>query len=446
MAFTRAGLARPGVRPRRIVRAKPAPASPGHKPRFDAFDALRGGAMFLVVTVHSAVAYTTRDMPGVLWCIRDAPTVGLFDVYYLWAMGVSTSLYFVIAGFFAVALYDARGCRGFLANRARRVFVPFVFGVVTVLPLCLCVWMYGWFSSGRCTWREIRRLKFHDPVIQHQRFGAGHFWFLEYLLVMLAAYALVRWWIDRRGRGPGRLNALRDAAIRSPWRPLLLAVPTTVILWISRLELGVDAALDRQISFLIQPVKLFYHGAFFFIGTGLFAFRHELQRFARPALFYLTLSIPVFLARAWLVRRDWAAPLEGWESLAMAALGAIFAWLIVFGLIGLALRLYRRPRHSIRYLADSSYWIYLIHMPILGLIQVNLYHLPGNALWKFPLVLTGTLALGLASYQMLVRYTMIGTGLHGRRERPSRKESRPADANPLSEVVNSASIGPTRSA
>ena len=35
--------------------------------------------MFLVVTLHSAVAYITHDMPGVLWCVRDAPTIGFFE-------------------------------------------------------------------------------------------------------------------------------------------------------------------------------------------------------------------------------------------------------------------------------------------------------------------------------------------------------------------------------
>lgn len=448
MTFTRAGIARPGVRPRRAVRANPAPAPSGPsgvKPRFDAFDALRGAAMFLVVTLHSAVAYITHDMPGVLWCVRDAPTVGFFDVFCLWAMGVSNPLYFTIAGFFAVGLYDSRGFRGFLTNRTRRVLVPFLIGVVAVLPLCLVAWMYGWLSSGRSTWREIRHLKFHDPEIQHQRLGAGHLWFLEYLLVMLVAYALIRLWTDRRGGGAGRLVALRDVVIRSSWRPLLLAVPTTAILWVSRREMGVDASLDRHVSFLIQPMKMLHYGAFFFIGTGLYAFRHDLQRLARPALLYLALSVPVFLVRDGLVRRDWAAPLEGWASLGMAASGSLFAWLIVFGLIGLAWRLYRTPRRSVRYLADSSYWIYLTHMPILGLIQVDLYHVPGSALWKFPLVLTGTLALGLASYQTLVRYTPIGTGLHGRRERPSRKESRRVGAN-LLRPANSASNARTRSA
>jgi len=449
MSFSRAGRGPTGTTStRRIDSARQSPTSPepaAAKPRYDAFDALRGSAMFLVVTLHSAVAYISRDMPGVLWCVRDAPTTRLFDGFCLWAMGVSNPLYFTIAGFFAVGLYDSRGFRGFLAHRARRVLVPFLIGVVTILPLCLLAWMYGWFCSGRCTWREIRRLKFHDPVIQHQHFGAGHLWFLEYLVVMLAIYALVRLWIDRRDDRPSRFGRLLNAIIATPWRPLLLAIPSTAFLWISRQTLGVDAALDRQISFLVSPIKLIHHGSFFLVGTGLYAFRHDLQRIARTTTPYLLLSVPVFLVRMWYVQRDWDAPLLGWESLAMAALGGVFAWLIVFGLIGLALRLYRTPRPLIRYLADSSYWIYLIHMPILGLIQVDLFRVPGSALWKFPLVLTGTLALGFATYHSCVRYTRIGTGLHGRRERPATQDGHALRAKPAG-LVNSASNRLGRSA
>jgi hypothetical protein len=57
-------------------------------------------------------------------------------------------------------------------------------------------------------------------------------------------------------------------------------------------------------------------------------------------------------------------------------------------------------------------------MPIIGFIQVNLFRIPGHAVWKIPVALGLTLALGFASYQSLVRYTWLGTGLHGRRERP----------------------------
>lgn len=390
----------------------------GAKPRYHAFDALRGTAMFLVIGLHAALGYLQRDIPGVLWCVRDAPTTPAFDWFCWWAMGVSNPLYFAIAGFFAVGLYDSKGPRGFLSNRVGRVLVPFLVGVVTVLPATLAVWSYGWLASGRCSLREVLKLRYRDPLIQSERVGSGHLWFLEYLVVMLLAYMAFRWLADRRADKAGpSAGALLDRVLSSRWRLLFLAVPSTVVLWISRQRLGVDSALDRHNSFLIGPEKLFYYATFFAVGAGIYRMRNDLGRLMRPGPYYLALSLPVFVGRAWLLGRDRMTPLVGLESWGSAALGALFSWLVVFGLIGLALRVVQRSLPIIRYLADGSYWIYLIHMPILGLIQVNLYQLPGHALWKFPVVLVGTLAIGLASYQTLVRYTALGTGLHGRRER-----------------------------
>src|SRR5882757_924857 len=74
------------------------PCSEARKPRYHAFDALRGMAMFLVVGLHAALGYVTQDIPGVLWCVRDAPTAPAFDWFCWWSMGVSNPLYFTIAG------------------------------------------------------------------------------------------------------------------------------------------------------------------------------------------------------------------------------------------------------------------------------------------------------------------------------------------------------------
>jgi peptidoglycan/LPS O-acetylase OafA/YrhL len=398
-----------------------APESKDSRPRYHAIDALRGMAMFLVISLHAALGYIARDIPGVLWCVRDHPTTPVFDWFCWWCMGVSNPLYFTIAGFFAVHLYDSRGAAGFVSNRARRVLAPFLVGLVTVGPASLVAWCCGWLLSGRCSTRQVLRLRFLDPQIQSELFGPGHLWFLEYLLLMLGGYAAFRIWNARRKPGPlPSSGPLLDRIVASPWRPLLLAVPTAALLWISRGLVGIDAALDRHNSFLPDPVRLLHHTSFFLVGASLYRLRHGLDRLARVGPLYLALSAPVFAGRAWLLGRDWTAPLRGAEAVALAVLGALFAWLIVFGFLGAFLRIFRRSRPSIRYLADSSYWIYLIHMPILGLMQDDLYQVPGHALWKFPIVWGVTLAIGFASYHTLVRYTAIGAWLHGRRERAPR--------------------------
>ena len=60
---------------------------------------------------------------------------------------------------------------------------------------------------------------------------------------------------------------------------------------------------------------------------------------------------------------------------------------------------------------------YLCHLPIVGLLQVDLWAVPAPALVKFLTVVMATQVLGLASYHVMVRYTDVGVWLHGRRNR-----------------------------
>jgi peptidoglycan/LPS O-acetylase OafA/YrhL len=175
--------------------------------------------------------------------------------------------------------------------------------------------------------------------------------------------------------------------------------------------------MDRMNSFVPEPWRLLHNTVFFVVGVYLHRFRDELQRFAAHRWAYLACSAPVFACRAILISRDLTQGLDGPGEMLLAALGALFAWLITFGLLGLALGTFDSPRPAFRYFADSSYWVYLCHLPIVGLLQVDLLLVPAPAVVKFSAVVAVTLALCLASYHVMVRYTFLGVWLHGRRDR-----------------------------
>src|SRR5690606_27332646 len=71
-----------------------------------------------------------------------------------------------------------------------------------------------------------------------------------------------------------------------------------------------------------------------------------------------------------------------------------------------------------RYLADASYWIYLIHLPVVILLQAVSAQIAAPWFVKFPALLFVAMAIMLLSYHLLVRYTVIGRVLNGRRRRP----------------------------
>ena len=100
-----------------------------------------------------------------------------------------------------------------------------------------------------------------------------------------------------------------------------------------------------------------------------------------------------------------------------AVLYAPAIWTTTFASIGLALRFLSAYRPTLRYLADSSYWLYLIHMPIIMALQVAVSQLDWPWPVKFAAILVVATPLMLASYQLLVRYSFIGAALNGRRLR-----------------------------
>jgi ABC-type multidrug transport system ATPase subunit len=100
-----------------------------------------------------------------------------------------------------------------------------------------------------------------------------------------------------------------------------------------------------------------------------------------------------------------------------AACYAMAAWCWTFALIGIGLRFFAHESTTWRYIADSSYWIYLAHLPLVFLLQMLTKDLAWHWAIKFPIVLSTALVLLFASYHFLVRFTLIGETLNGRRRR-----------------------------
>lgn len=100
-------------------------------------------------------------------------------------------------------------------------------------------------------------------------------------------------------------------------------------------------------------------------------------------------------------------------------LSLIFSSLIVclfmFGITGLFIRYGSKPSKLMRYISDSSYWVYLIHLPITAIIPAFIWELPFPAIVKFLIVLFVTTIICFVSYHFLVRNSFIGKFLNGRK-------------------------------
>jgi glucan biosynthesis protein C len=102
------------------------------------------------------------------------------------------------------------------------------------------------------------------------------------------------------------------------------------------------------------------------------------------------------------------------------ALAAAFAWMMIFGLMGLCRRWLARENPRVRYVSDASYFVYIMHMPVLLILSNTLARFALPRPVKILLLCIVTVGLLLWVYEHGVRYHWLGRWLNGPRERPGR--------------------------
>ena len=108
---------------------------------------------------------------------------------------------------------------------------------------------------------------------------------------------------------------------------------------------------------------------------------------------------------------------NGYHKVLIVLSRSMLCWSMCFAFIGLTHRYLSQPRKSIRYLADSAYWVYWVHLPITFKLSYMAQSVEGlNALTKSYIVLVFSSLLIFASYHWGVRYTWLGDYFMGCRK------------------------------
>ena len=100
-----------------------------------------------------------------------------------------------------------------------------------------------------------------------------------------------------------------------------------------------------------------------------------------------------------------------------------YAWLVIIAMIGLFRRFLNGGHPKWRYLSDSSYWLYLAHLPLIIALQIFLSDLDFPAIPKFLFICFAVTSFLLLIYRYFVRYTWIGAILNGRKHLPPEESS-----------------------
>ncbi|MDR3634068.1 MAG: acyltransferase family protein [Isosphaeraceae bacterium] len=410
-----------GERPAREqerARGEQAPRGGGPAEMGNALEVLRVATTLLVVLYHAALAYVAIPLRLTMWVVYDNPGHTGFDGFIYWVNGFAMPVFFLAAGISAPAACESRGVRVFLTHRANRLLRPLLFGCLTVLPLSYVLWGYGLMVTGRCTIDNILSWRF-GPLVRHDLYGLGHLWFLEYLFLVCLVWG--GGWSLRRvlSRSTDAPRGVEDGwiprMIASPWRPLLFAVPTCLIFLLDS-----DTMLRVDNCIVPNLFRLLHYALFFTVGGWIAKVSRPKDLFIRHGTLYLVLSLVVFAALAPLLLRHAAAPLHGWARIAFCGLAALFPWLTVFGSLGVLLKVVQGRGPAMRFLTEGSFWIYIVHLPIVALAQLMLLPVALPGVVKFLIVSGVTVVLSLLSYEFIVRRSLVGEIVNGARKRTTK--------------------------
>jgi len=360
------------------------------KQRLHGLDAARSTMVLLGVIVHAAIV-----MPA----FADvSPTDqsflnGVYAVIHQFRMPA----FFLISGLFSAQILKTEGARAYLVSRFKRIVSVMATAGLIIAPLL--------YQTG-CTWCS------PDAPQDYLHTGWIYLWFLYYLAIISHLALLASLVASRLPKSfTTSVAKFVDSASFRPHVLLLMGLLMASIPGV--IDEGGQVRIDM--GFVPNLSLVVYFSVWFSIGWLMYRsvdrLLADLTRFA-----WVNLAIGLALSAT-----SWAA-FSLWQSTWQAGVQVLAVTFITFAVLGLFMRYLHTENPAVTYLSNASYWVYLFHAPILfGLIA----WLGGTGLNIYLIALISiviTLAITLASYHWLVRSTIIGRYLSGRR-RPRRSQA-----------------------
>jgi glucan biosynthesis protein C len=386
-------------------------ASPAQ--RWHELDAVRAFALLLGVVLHGVMSFMTPRV----WIVADTATDPAFNIAFYVIHIFRMVTFFVLAGFFARMMLQKRGVGGFIANRLKRIALPLVvFWPLVIASIVVVMIIANAPAPGTPAVPPPPPPAFNDHT-----FPLTHLWFLYALLLLYIGALVVKIVTDILHVG-GVLGRLLDGIVAGLVRTDLISAV---------LILPVAAAFYVNDSWTMwfgvaTPDTGFYpNTAAVAAFTTAFAFGWWLNRRSdlidhlagRFWLYGISAAVGTWLCLKLAGTSPVLTPTAGHDHPLYCLLYPLTTWSWTFFLIGGARRFLSGANCVSRYLADSSYWVFIVHVPILLVLQYLVKDLSWPVEAKAVAVLWGTFAIALLTYQILVRHTFIGSLLNGRRRK-----------------------------
>lgn len=370
--------------------------------RIRALDALRAIMMLLGFVAHAAPIYGTvnyGELPGLVNPIGGSRA---FDFLFEWVHSFRVPTFFLASGYFGALLFYRRGALRMLRNRAERILLPLIAGVVLIYPLNAFAFVYslsvlrGLVDPWNYAWAFVSNGHFF-PL------RPDHLWFLYYLVTYSALTCGLFTVVRRFPEFEKRLYRLTAIVLSRSVTCLLLLGG----LIFANLVWSNEIALATTLSFHLTLKLLAGHYVCYFLGWMIYS-TETLSHFRSHSWGYLTGATLILTVALWLPRSVG----ETW-FIQQQVLRAFATALFVLGFLAVFLRYFEFESPSLSYVVDASYWVYIVHLPLM-MFSVGLIHgyrLPVALKFVFLILLSAVPSF--VTYHFFVRDKWIGRFLSG---------------------------------
>lgn len=358
--------------------------------------------MLLGILLHAGITYGTGNYQD-FWPIKNEQTSIAFDIIIAIIHHFRMPVFFVTAGFFSALLFYKKGPRAMLLNRAKRILLPFLAAVLIVYPMSYFAFVFskaafdGNSAPFASAWKAITSGAFLP-------FNVLHLWFLYFLVFYSFAGWLIATIFQKNSGFTISSKKAFSFILHNRW---LSVICVSILIFLCFFWIGAPYLVTNN-SWKIDPPIFVTYFLFFQIGWIIFK-TDSLNKLSKNPILQLSAATVLFFV---LIFIPW--PETNTALVIREALSAFLCTLYVFGFLALFLKYFGNFSTRFNYIMEASYWVYIIHLPVIAFLPGLLSKWDISLSIKFTTCILATLFISFLSYHYLVRNTIVGKFLNGK--------------------------------
>ncbi|MCD4709837.1 MAG: acyltransferase family protein [Bacteroidales bacterium] len=274
-------------------------------------------------------------------------------------------LLFFVSGMGVCFAIRKRSWKQLLLERGRRILLPFLFGMVLIVPLHVFIWQ-----------------KYYHQDITYSLHPV-HLWFLANIFVYVVLLSPLFFYLKRNENG--RIHSWLKNLFRTPWGLLVVIAAFVLETLLIKPQVYETYAMTLH-GFLLGLLAFLFGFCFIYSGE---TFWPTIRKWR-----WVSLSVAVLL----FLLRDIEFQLKAPHYLL-----AIESNMWIFAAFGFANKHLQKPGKALSYLTQAAYPIYIIHMIFLYLGSRLIIPLDISPLLQFVLIVTFTFVGCFAFYELVIR-------------------------------------------